>query len=464
MPSAAIKSVHPATRLPAVPSPQAALLLSLLHQLEESQWWSAERMAAAQRAQIALLYAHARSHVRWYADRLPPLDFDDAGFHAQFARVPILTRVDLQRHAASLRASARPAGHQQPRAVSTSGSTGTSVSVDVTEAARLVWMAMLLREHAWHARDLALKHTSIRLFGDGVDARWPHGQHRDDWGPPENVVYETGPSSMLDISTDVDRQLDWLVAEDPGILLTFPSNAMDLARRAMQRGVTLPTLRELRLVSEAVEPSVRAFLADAWKVPVTDVYSAQEVGYIALQCPQGAGYHVQSENVQVEVVDDEGRACDPGQTGRVLVTALHSFAMPLIRYEIGDYAEVGDACACGRSLPALARVLGRVRNMLELPDGDRRWPNLSGPFYRDIAPVVQHQIVQHSTHALEARLVVERALTPAEEDALHELILRRIGHPFRLTFAYCDRIERGAGGKFEEFVSRIDAQAAGAAR
>jgi len=72
--------------------------------------------------------------------------------------------------------------------------------------------------------------------------------------------------------------------------------------------------------------------------------------------------------------------------------------------------------------------------------------------------------VQHSTHALEARLVVERALTPAEEDALRELILRRIGHPFRLTFAYCDRIERGAGGKFEEFVSRIDAQAAGAAR
>src|ERR1700760_654703 len=139
MPSAAIKSVHPATRLPAVPSPQAALL-----------------------------DAHARSHVRWYADRLPPLDFDDAGFDARFARVPILTRVDLQRHAASLRASARPAGHQQPRAVATSGSTGTSVSVDVTEAARLVWMAMLLREHAWHVRDLALKHTSIRLFGDGV--------------------------------------------------------------------------------------------------------------------------------------------------------------------------------------------------------------------------------------------------------------------------------------------------------
>jgi phenylacetate-CoA ligase len=417
-----------------------------------------------QRAQIELLYDHARAHVPAYADRLPSIRFDADDFDAQFARVPILRRVDLQRDAASLRASARPAGHQQPRSVSTSGSTGTSVSVDVSEAARLLWMAILLREHAWHARDLGSKHASIRLFGDGVDARGPHGLRRADWGPPENVVYETGPSSMLDISTDVDTQLDWLVAEEPDILLTFPSNALDLARRALQRDVALPRLRELRLVSEAVDPSVRAFLAEAWKVRVTDVYSAQEVGYIALQCPQGPGHHVQSENVRVEVVDEEGLACAPGQTGRVLVTALHSFAMPLIRYEIGDYAQVGPPCACGRGLPVLARILGRVRNMLELPDGKRRWPNLSGPFYRDIAPVVQHQIVQHAKDALEARLVVERTLSAAEEDALRALILRRIGHPFRLTFSYCEHIERGAGGKFEEFVSRLDAGASGAAR
>jgi phenylacetate-CoA ligase len=320
-----------------------------------------------------------------------------------------------------------------------------------------MWMATLLREHGWHGRDLTAKHASIRLFGANVDARGPAGLRRADWGPPENVVYETGPSALLDIFTDVAQQVDWLVAEDPQILLTFPSNAVELARVCRARGVRLPRLREVRLVSEAVDPGARAYLESTFGVAVTDVYSAQEVGYIAIQCPLHPHYHVQAESVHVEVLDDAGAACAPGQVGRVVVTPLHAFAMPLLRYEIGDLAEAGASCACGRGLPVLTRVLGRVRNMLVLPDGARRWPNLSGPFYRDIAPVIQHQIVQESVDALEARLVTERPLDAQEENALRELIVRRIGHPFRVAFSYPRRIERSPGGKFEEFVSRLDA-------
>ena len=81
------------------------------------------------------------------------------------------------------------------------------------------------------------------------------------------------------------------------------------------------------------------------------MYSCEEAGYIALQCPQAEHYHCQSESVLVEVLDDEGRPCTPGQVGKVVLTALHNFAMPLIRYENQDYAEVGPPCACGRGLP-----------------------------------------------------------------------------------------------------------------
>ena len=76
----------------------------------------------------------------------------------------------------------------------------------------------------------------------------------------------------------------------------------------------------------------------------------------------------------MEVLDNHGRPCKEGETGRVVLTDLHNFTMPLIRYEIGDYAEVGPPCACGRGLPVLARILGRSRNMLTLPAGDRIWP------------------------------------------------------------------------------------------
>jgi phenylacetate-CoA ligase len=454
MPLPSIKSVHAAAHLPAIPSPQAALLLSLLHQLDQTQWWPEDRLRAEQLAQMELLVDHARRTVPWYRDRLPASDSGAGRLSDEtWSRVPILSRQDVQRHADALRSTHPPAGHQQVRPVATSGATGTPITVQTTEGSRLMWMALLLREHAWHARDLTATHVAVRIFGDKV-APWPEGLRCPDWGPPENVVYRTGPAAMLDIFTDTRRQLEWLVKQDPQILLTFPSNALELAALCRAEGVAFPNLRELRLVSEAVDADSRRFLGATWNVPVTDVYSAQEVGYIALQCPEQR-YHVQAESVHVDVVDAEGRTCGPGEVGRVLVTTLHNFAMPLIRYEIGDYAEVGDACPCGRGLPVLNRILGRVRNMVALPDGERRWPNLAGPFYRDVAPVVQHQIVQHGLDSIEARLVVERPLSREEERALQALIVRRLGHPFSLRFSYPQRIERSRSGKFEEFVSLV---------
>ena len=126
----------------------------------------------------------------------------------------------------------------------------------------------------------------------------------------------------------------------------------------------LPGLREVRTLGEASTPDLRALCREAWGVPLVDVYSAEEVGYIALQCPEHEHYHVQAESVLVEILDERGAPAPPGETGRVVVTDLHNFAMPLVRYEIGDYAEVGEPCACGRGLPVLRRIVGRVRNML----------------------------------------------------------------------------------------------------
>jgi phenylacetate-coenzyme A ligase PaaK-like adenylate-forming protein len=96
-----------------------------------------------------------------------------------------------------------------------------------------------------------------------------------------------------------------------------------------------------------------------WDVPLTDLYAADEAGCIALQCPDHEHYHVQSESVLVEVLDVEGRACAPGAVGRVVVTTLQNFAMPLVRYDIGDVAEAGDPCPCGRGLPVLRRIARR---------------------------------------------------------------------------------------------------------
>ena len=311
----------------------------------------------------------------------------------------------------------------------------------------MFWNALTLRDHRWHRRDLARKLAVIRQGARAGEAA--------SWGPATEGMVATGPSVMLTPASSIDEQLRWLARQRPAYLLTYPSLVAELARASLARGIQLPGLLEVRTLGEQLDPEARALCRDAWGVPLTDMYSAQEVGYIALQCPEHEHYHVQSENVLLEVLDDDGAPVQPGQIGRVVVTDLHNFAMPLLRYEIGDYAEVGEPCPCGRGLPVLRRIVGRTRNMLVTADGGRFWPMFGMRIATDFAPVIQHQFVQKTYDLIEARLVTAIPLTSAQEERLRALILSRLPRGFRVRFAYRDSIPRSAGGKFEDFFSEV---------
>jgi phenylacetate-CoA ligase len=201
---------------------------------------------------------------------------------------------------------------------------------------------------------------------------------------------------------------------------------------------------------------VREAAAAHFGARVEDNYSSQEVGNIAVECPSSGLYHVMAETLLVEVVDDAGQACSEGTVGRLLVSDLSNFATPLLRYEIGDYAEVGPPCPCGRGLPTLRRIAGRERNLVVKPDGSRHWPQVGFARFREVAPIAQYQLVQESPLMIEVRLVCERALTPAEESGLRGVILGSLGYPFALRFSYFpERIPLAANGKHEEFICRI---------
>jgi phenylacetate-CoA ligase len=257
------------------------------------------------------------------------------------------------------------------------------------------------------------------------------------------------------MSSDVDTQLDWLEREQPHYLLCYPSTLVELASRSLVRGLRMPWLREVTTISEVLPADARELCRQAWGVPVTDIYSSQEVGQIALQCPECTHYHVQSEAVLVEVLNDTGQPCGAGELGRVVVTTLHNYAMPLVRYEIGDYAEPGSRCTCGRGLPVLQRVAGRARNLLVLADGRRYWPRLGSRMFVEVAPVLQAQYIQKDFDLIEVKLVVPQPLGMEQEERLRRMILEGLPAGMRITFSYCDRIFRGAGGKYEDFVSEI---------
>jgi phenylacetate-CoA ligase len=262
----------------------------------------------------------------------------------------------------------------------------------------------------------------------------------------------------IDIRTPIDAQAEWLIEEEPDYLLTYPSNAAALAQHFLDHQIRLQNLCQVRTFGETLDPRLRPLCKAAWQVPVVDNYSSQEVGYIALQCPESEVYHVQSESLLVEVIDDAGAACGPGQVGRVVVSTLQNFAMPLLRYEIGDYAEVGQGCGCRRGLPVLQRILGRQRNMFRLPSGKLIWPSLlldGDAIPPAAASIRQYQIIQRTIDRLEVRVVAEDRLTESAELELSEWVGRSLGAQFTIDFIYVPSIARSVGGKFEDFRSEV---------
>jgi phenylacetate-CoA ligase len=450
-PRSSIRDIH----WPALVVGGGASALGLAYQLEQSQWWSAEELRNHQYRQLAALLRHARATVPFYRKRLAESGLTDeqALTPEGWLRIPLLTRQDIRQHQDDLTTTQLPPGHGPIHRNKTSGSTGQFLEVLGTAVDTLMWQGLTLRDDRWHERDYSGRLVAIRS-----------GRYEQDplkvsdfpsWGlKGPLLLYPTGPMTVFYHLMPIPRQAELLEARSPHYLVIYPSNARALCQYARRRPVHLPDLRAVLTYGEPVSADVRAACRDTWGVPVQDIYCCEELGYIATQCPLYEHYHVPSETILVEVLNEQGRACAPGQLGRVVVTPLHSFAMPLIRYAIGDYAEVGGPCPCGRGLPVLQRIPGRQRNQVVLPGGRHTWPDISA-LWAAIRDVEQIQLIQRSPHHVEVRYVREQPLSPVEEHASGERIHQALGHPFRLTFTRQDRLARQPNGKYETFFADI---------
>jgi phenylacetate-CoA ligase len=445
---------------PAITDPHASLMLSLQFQLEQSQWWSSEKLLEQQLLQLKLLVHHAFTTVPYYQDmakahglKLPEsltLDF--------FHKIPPSTRFAIQAADTKLESLQSPVNHGSPQFSFTSGSTGKPIRFGKTMLTHTFWLAFALRDHLWHEQDFGGKLAVIRKFPKGV-AEAPGGIHDANWGQVVSPIFPTGPACALNISSSLKQQLDWLNREQPDYLLSYPTNLVALIRYASEQNEPLPKLKQIRSVSEVLTDQARQLFDQVWHAPVTDIYTCEEAGYLAIQCSESGHYHVQSENVLLEIVDEHGLPCPAGKVGQVLITTLHNYLTPLIRYEVGDFAEFGAPCSCGRGLPVIRKIYGRRRNRLVLPSGDSVFPYFieNGHVYKDNGvKLYRFQCIQHSIEELELRLVLERPLTETEQAIVVKEMQYKLGYDFRVRFSFLDEIPSGSSGKFEEFISLVD--------
>ncbi|MBT3790785.1 MAG: phenylacetate--CoA ligase family protein [Alphaproteobacteria bacterium] len=430
-------------------------ILKLLRQCEQTQWHDPEDILATQFKQLSRLLGHAQSTIPHYAATTSHIKSGDVRSLAagRWLDVPVLKRQTVNRLGKELLSRNIPQDHGSLNAIYTSGTTGLPVRVERTKHTLDYWSAFTTRDHIWHNRDIDGVLAAIRS-SEKKFALYPKGARHAAWGSKDGV-FKTGPSLSLNVGTSIADMAEWIGRNKPDYVLAMPNIIKRLAPWCMEHGVTFDGLKEVSVIGEMCGELLRDLCQEAWQVPLHDVYSSREVGYIALQCPVNNHYHVQAEGLYLEILDADDQPCKPGESGRVIVTTIQNYAMPLIRYEVGDYAEAGETCDCGRGLPVIKRILGREQDILVLPGGQHSWTLLGSPDVRDfmnMAPISQYQFAHVAADKIEVRLIVKRELTDDEENNIANWVNKKFGYPFDISFSYPQELALTKAGKFKDFI------------
>ena len=431
--------------------------------LLEHEFETQEQYDARMASNLGGILSFASREVPHYRDafRRARIDTVDADPTVTLAALPILSKLDVLDAGKALLAENLPPGEVRMHWWESSGTTGRPVRI--LHSRRSVRMYTLLAQRGcrWHRLDPAAKFADMRIprllprQADG--SLLPAGEtaRLDQWR--DLTDFATGPYVGISIMTPMEERVAWLRRERPGYLMAY-SETLELLGLATGDERPAESLKAVVAISEQLTPSMRSYVERRFGTPVYQLYGLTEFGLAAVRCEAGR-YHVHREHCLIEIVDDEGRACAPGETGRMVITGLSNFAMPLIRYDTGDLAETSDGpCPCGRTLPSFGDIVGRYGRAAYLP------PGTMGPVLalREAIETMQadimrglreFQIHQYADRRMELRLAVRSPLSDAFfEHVRAEWAKATGGSGPELICSHVDHIPR-TGGKSEVFTS-----------
>lgn len=402
--------------------------------------------------QIGLLRAqlfHAYRHVEFYrcrmdAERITPMDIQSM---EDLRMLPVLTKRDIQEHATELLADNVPESKRKPN--QTGGSTGSPLQFWVDTERFDARRASTDRHDGW---------AGLRP-GDWCALLWGSTYDIGTSTIPAITWQQRFLHRLLILNTsliseeDLNSFIALLRKYRPRRLKAYAESAAMFARYCREIGAEDIRFDSIITSAEVLLPENRVLIEETFRGKVFNRYGCRELSIIASECEFHTGLHVNADALLVEI-DPLPGSVDPTR-GRVLVTDLYNRSMPLIRYEIGDIAQWANEspCPCGRSLPRLVSVEGRITDFLRMPDGKM----ISGPslalLVGQISEIRQAQFVQPSPGEIRLDVIPSTGYGPRTVQELQRRLYPYFRDQVRFSVRPVNHIPSEVSGKYR-FVKR----------
>ena len=423
--------------------------LHILRELERSQWLPLETLRARQSERLRQIVQYAAGHSKYYQRLFGQQDFDAGSFEmADFHRLPLLTKAIIRSSTEEMLSDEFP--RRSLREHRTGGSTGVALKVYFDPDWINPRTADSLRADQWAGCFHGMKIASL-------------------WGnPPLPKTWKQRVRALL-----VSRFI-WLDTLDfnertvadfierwrrgkPEILYGHSHSLYMLARYVIDHGIRDLRPRGIISTSMMLLANEREVIEKAFATPVFDQYGSEEVALIAAECERHEGLHLNIEHVYVEFLREDGTHVAPGEEGTIVITDLFNRGMPMIRYQIGDMGVPTDRrCSCGRGMPLMARVTGRVADYLKRRDGSLvAGVSLIERTLTAIPGLEQMQVVQASAEEIVVNVVRAPDFSAATEEALLTEVRSVLGPGIEIHANYVERIPQERSGKYRFAICRI---------
>jgi len=424
--------------------------LTWLDEYEHSQWLSPTQLAELQWERLKRLLEHCYREVPYYQRQWRALDVtpDDIRSLDDYAKLPTLTKADIRNHSDDLKAES---WRDRMLYKNTSGSTGEPLRFGYTRESNDRRTAVMFRGYGWAGAPPGRR--SLVMWGGGLGnppltRRWKDQLYHAAFGRRIVNSFHMTEANMGEYADLIDRH-------KPEVLLGYFGPLLRLAQWLLDNGRRVHPPKAFIVNGEAMHEFQREIVEEAFGCPAFNTYGCREFMMVAGECDQHRGMHVNVDHLVVERIPPPGAQLDP-LTGEAVITDLFNYGMPFIRYATGDLITAStEPCPCGRGLPLITQVEGRMLDAIRTPDG-RILPGMFFPFLlKEVPGVNQYQIVQRRLDRLDLSLVRGKGFNDDSLAMIHREIRKVLGDSIEVNCQFVDEIPPTSSGKTRLTISEL---------